>query len=117
MNKVTNITPQKFVKINNQPLLIDVRSRLEYNLGHAPNAQNLSLQRLMLSQLPFMQKIMLPQWFQELPKDKPVAVVCLTAHRSPIAANRLTKLGFQKVMNITGGMREWRSKNLNIVQE
>jgi rhodanese-related sulfurtransferase len=88
-----------------------------YNSGHAPNAQNLSLQRLMLSQLPFMRKVMLPQWFRELPKDKPVAVVCLTAHRSPIAAKRLTQLGFQKVMNIAGGMMEWRSRNLDIIQE
>ncbi len=115
MNKVTNITPQKFAQLNNQPLLIDVRSRLEYNSGHAPDAQNLSLQRLMLSQLPFLSKVMLPQWFRELPKDQPVAVVCLTAHRSPIAANRLTQLGFQKVMNLTGGMMAWRSQNLDIM--
>jgi rhodanese-related sulfurtransferase len=117
MNQFTNISPKKFAQLNPKPLLIDVRSRLEYKSGHAPQAENLSLPRLMLGQLPILSKIMLPKWFRELPKTEPIAVICLTAHRSPIAANQLTKAGFHKVINITGGMMEWRSKNLDIIQE
>jgi rhodanese-related sulfurtransferase len=41
-----------------------------------------------------------------------VAVICLTAHRSPIAAQQLVKSGFTRVYNITGGMVEWRHLGL-----
>ena len=51
-------------------------------------------------------------WFQELPKDEPIALICLTAHRSPMAAEQLVKAGFTQVYNITGGMMEWRQLGL-----
>jgi rhodanese-related sulfurtransferase len=42
-------------------------------------------------------------------------VICLTAHRSPIAAEFLRKEGFMQVFNMTGGMREWQKLQLKIV--
>lgn len=36
---------------------------------------------------------MLPEWFQQLSPDQAIAVICLTAHRSPIAAAQLVKAG------------------------
>jgi rhodanese-related sulfurtransferase len=109
---VTDISPQTFVELNPPPTLIDVRSQLEYRMGHAPNAVNLSLPRLLLGSIPGLRRWVLPQWFWDLPKDEPVAVVCLTAHRSPIAARQLANVGFQQVYNITGGMMEWQRSGL-----
>ncbi|MEQ8384467.1 MAG: rhodanese-like domain-containing protein [Coleofasciculus sp. A1-SPW-01] len=111
---VKDCSPQEFVQSANQPLLIDVRSGFEYAMGHAPSAINLSLPRILIGMIPMFRRWVLPQWFQDLSKDKPIAVICLTAHRSPIAAKQLAKAGFAQVFNITGGMVEWRQLGLEI---
>ncbi len=111
---IVNISPQEFRQLSQQPLLIDVRSALEYKTGHAPNALNLSLPRILVGILPIFRNLLLPQWFRELPKDQPIAVICLSAHRSPIAARQLVKMGFSHIYNITGGMIQWRHLNLEI---
>jgi len=113
-SSVKDCSPQEFVESPNPPLLIDVRSGFEYAMGHAPSAINLSLPRILIGMIPMFRRWVLPQWFQDLPKDKPIAVICLTAHRSPIAAKQLAKAGFTKVFNITGGMVEWRQLGLEI---
>ena len=107
-SSVVNISPQEFVELSNPPRLIDVRSEWEYKQFHAPNAINLSLPRILMNNAPWLRRYVLPQWFRELPKDEPIALICLTAHRSPIAAKQLIQTGFTKVYNITGGMMEWR---------
>jgi len=104
---VTQLSPKAFAQLANPPLLIDVRSQIEYAAGHAPNAMNLSLPRLLLGSIPALRRWVLPQWFRDLPKDQPIAVICLTAHRSPIAARQLVTAGFTPVFNLTGGMMEW----------
>ncbi|MGB7415650.1 MAG: rhodanese-like domain-containing protein [Thermosynechococcaceae cyanobacterium] len=110
--QVTDLAPKTFVQHPNPPLLIDVRSGPEYNLFHAPDAVNLSLPKILLGRLPGLKRWAWPQWFQDLPKDQPVALICLTAHRSPLAAQQLIKAGFTQVFNITGGMMQWRQSGL-----
>jgi len=56
----------------------------------------------------------LPEWFRQLPQDQAIAVICLTAHRSPIAASQLVTAGWKKVYNISGGMVEWQRAHLEI---
>ena len=107
-----DLSPEEFAQLPNPPQLIDVRSSFEYVMFHAPDAINLSLPRILLGRLPGLRNWVLPQWFQNLPKDEPIAVICLTAHRSPIAARQLAKAGFTKIFNITGGMMEWRRLGL-----
>jgi rhodanese-related sulfurtransferase len=113
-NRVIDLSPQEFLDCSKPHFLIDVRSRFEYKIFHAPDAVNLSLPRILMANLPGLNRLILPQWFRLLPKDQPIAVICLTAHRSPIAAKKLVKLGFTQVYNITGGMMAWRSAELPI---
>ena len=42
-------------------------------------------------------------------KDRKIAVICRTGHRSGIAAQMLTEDGY-KVENVSGGMTEYRKK-------
>ena len=112
-SSVINISPQEFAELSESPLLIDVRSQLEYSLSHATNASNISLPRILMSSNSWLRRRILPQWFQELPKDRPIALICLTAHRSSIAAQKLIKAGFTEVYNITGGMLEWQRLGLS----
>jgi rhodanese-related sulfurtransferase len=103
----TDISPQEFLELSPKPLLIDVRSELEYSFGHATGAVNLSLPRIMMGQVSFLRRWVLPEWFRELPRDRAIALICLTAHRSPMAATQLVAQGYHTVYNVTGGMREW----------
>jgi rhodanese-related sulfurtransferase len=114
--QVIDISPKELIQRSNPPSLIDVRSSFEYALFHAPKAVNLSLPRILMASNSWLRPRVLPQWFQELPKDEPVALICLTAHRSPIAAEQLIKAGFTKVYNVTGGMMEWRRLGLPTCQ-
>jgi rhodanese-related sulfurtransferase len=111
---VIDLSPQAFIGRNTPLQLIDVRSRFEYDRFHAPTAINLSLPRILIGQVPVLRNWALPQWFRELPKDQPIAVICLTAHRSPMAAQQLLKLGFTHIFNITGGMMAWQKAGLPI---
>ncbi|MGV2826701.1 rhodanese-like domain-containing protein [Myxosarcina sp. GI1(2024)] len=111
-SQVIDLSPEEFNQLLNPPRLIDVCSSVEYRMFHAPNAINLSLPRISMGSNSWLRRWVLPQWFQELSKDEPVALICLTAHRSPIADNQLIKAGFTRVYNITGGMMEWRKLGL-----
>lgn len=114
---VTHLSPDEFCNLPNLPFLIDVRSGFEYRMFHAPGAINLSLPHLLIGTIPVLRRWLYPQWFQDLPKNEPVAVICLTSHRSPIAAEYLVKAGFTQVSNISGGMMEWRRLGLDICSQ
>ncbi len=75
-----------------QLLLIDVRSWLEYLFGHIPGARHLSLNRLL----------------REVPKEQAIAVNCLSGHRSAIAAQWLIQRGYQQVYDLQGGVLAWQ---------
>jgi rhodanese-related sulfurtransferase len=109
-----DLTPAEFARLPDPPLLIDVRSGVEYGVFHAPQARNLSLPRLLLGRFPLLQSWVLPPWFRALPKTEEIAVICLTAHRSPIAAEALTQAGFTTVFNLTGGMIAWQKAGLPV---
>ncbi|BDM80389.1 rhodanese-like domain-containing protein [Acaryochloris marina] len=112
---VTQVSPLAYTKLIPPPLLLDVRSVGEYRAEHIPNAINLSLLRLLIGQLPIINRWVLPDWFQALSKDQPIVVVCLTSHRSPLAAAQLLKAGFTQVFNLSGGMQHWRQCGFNTI--
>src|SRR5690606_28789779 len=47
-----------------------------------------------------------------LDKSQPVFVYCLSGVRSRDAANKMREEGFEKVVEMPGGMIEWRANNL-----
>lgn len=80
----------------NQVHLVDVRTPFEFNWFHIPGAEH---KPELLAGAPS-----LPQ----TDKTKPVVVICMTGHRSPLAAYRLKKHGFKRVYNLTWGMLAWK---------
>ena len=44
---------------------------------------------------------------QELPKDRPIYVICNSGNRSRTASEILIKDGYKKVYNIDGGIQAW----------
>jgi rhodanese-related sulfurtransferase len=78
------------------PLLLDVRTPLEYNWLHLPSAQNRPDLLLDKSTIP------------PVAPTQDVVVICMTGHRSPFVSLALKKQGFSRVYNLTWGMLGWK---------
>jgi rhodanese-related sulfurtransferase len=75
--------------------VVDVREPHEFAVGHIPNALNMP----MSSFDP-----------QELPRGKPVVLLCQAGGRSKNALNRARAAGRDDVRHYAGGMNGWRSQ-------
>ena len=81
--------------------VIDVRDPGEYGTGHIIGAKNLPLTRLEAGELPKR-------------KDKPLIVYCDTGERAGKAVAALKKQGFERVVNLSGGLRAWQQAGLPV---
>lgn len=75
--------------VENSSVIIDVRERAEYALGHIKGARNIPLSELR-------------DRMAEIPKEEPVYLHCRTGQRSYNAVMMLQNSGFNNIMNITG---------------
>jgi rhodanese-related sulfurtransferase len=83
-------------------LVVDVREPGEYSAGHILGAKNVPLSRVDGS--------------GELAKrkDKPVIVYCETGDRATKASAALRKLGFSRVVSLSGGLGAWQQAGLPV---
>jgi hydroxyacylglutathione hydrolase len=84
--------------------VLDVRANNEWDEGHLPGAQHLMLGYL-------------PQYWAEVPMDKPIVVQCRSGARSAIGASILQAKGVSQVMNLAGGYQAWAAAGLPIVRD
>jgi CoA-disulfide reductase len=79
--------------VKNGGYLLDVRTPLEFDLGHIPGSVNYQLDELRnnLDKLPA--------------KDTPIYVTCQVGHRGYLAVRILQENGFTNVFNVDGGYR------------
>ncbi len=78
-------------------VLLDVRSKDEYDAGHIRGSRNLPLQEIDSA------AALLPD------KGMPVFVCCLSGARSARAVQALKGMGYRNVTNI-GGLTAWRGE-------
>jgi rhodanese-related sulfurtransferase len=78
--------------------LVDVRTREEWNTGHAPGAELHPLSDLDPDQIP---------------ADRTVVIICRSGRRSGIAADQLA--GTHTVINVRGGLEAWAAEGLPVV--
>jgi len=81
-------------------VLIDVSEPEEFAQGHAAGARNVPLNAL--------------QGAKELPSNKqlPLVLMCSTGARAARAAGELRKLGHERAIALSGGLKAWRDANL-----
>ena len=81
------------------PLIIDVRTRSEFDSGHIPGAVNIPYDKL-------------PGRLGELESGREIVVYCEGGGRSTAAASALRGAGFSTVLHLEGDMSAWRASQL-----
>ncbi len=96
---VWEIAPQSLEEAAAPVAVIDVREPDEYvgPLGHIRGAKLIPLGQL-------------GRRIEELPRDRPLVMVCRSGARSAQATVALQRAGFPQVANLSGGMLRWRGE-------
>jgi hydroxyacylglutathione hydrolase len=83
--------------------ILDVRDDNEWKSGHIPGAQHAFVPQV-------------AEYSGQLDKSKPIAVYCGSGYRASIASGVLQSLGFEKVMNVPGSMKAWKSAGYELAK-
>ncbi len=99
-NSITVQELKNQIKNDSDLVILDVRTPKELTgpLGHIDGVINIPVQQLE-SRVDELDKY----------KDREIAVICRTGHRSGIGTKILLKHGFTKVENVEGGMTAYRA--------
>jgi rhodanese-related sulfurtransferase len=86
------------IKDDKEFIILDVRTKEEYDDGHIPGAKLIPVQ-------------VLPMKLNELSeyKDKPILVYCASGGRSPRAVDTLVNDDFQNIYHLNRGISSWRN--------
>ena len=89
------------IRANKSPLILDVRTTKEYDLGHIPGAVNIDFKQL-------------NQRIHEIDsyKNSTVVVYCETGVRAKVAEVILSQAGFKSILHLERDISAWRSSNL-----
>lgn len=98
-NQVQNINSAHFAEQlikDVDAVLIDVRTKLEYDSGHIPNSLLIDIYSSGFA-----------EQINELNKSKSYYIYCRSGNRSYHAARYMLNLGFEKVYNLENGILGW----------
>lgn len=102
------VTPAEATLLMNREdaIVVDVREANEWSSGHIAGARHIVLGQLdnRISEL-------------DKFKAKPVIVCCASGGRSGSAVAKLKKAGFEKAVNLDGGLSAWSSANLPLTKK
>jgi hydroxyacylglutathione hydrolase len=85
-----------------RPFVLDVRTDGEWDGGHIDGARHIHAG-------------VLRDHLTEVPKERPVAVVCGSGYRGSVAASLLKHAGYENVTNVLGGMTAWGAAGMPTV--
>lgn len=80
------------------PVLLDVRSRAEFEVSHLQGARWVAPNTPARDLLPL------------LPADRPVVLYCSVGYRAAACATRLRRAGFMHVLNLEGSLFQWANE-------
>jgi rhodanese-related sulfurtransferase len=82
-------------------VLIDVREPDEWRQGHIPGAMSIPLAQLGAR-------------LSVLPRDRDIVLICRSGNRSGVAQDLLARAGFERAINVRGGMIVWQRHGLPV---
>jgi phage shock protein E len=97
--KVQNVKPDEFDKLrkaDSAAVVLDVRTKEEYDKGHIAGSKMIDF-----NGDDFEQQV------AKLDKNKTYFVLCASGGRSARACKKMEQLGFSKLYNLEGGMGAW----------
>lgn len=106
VDQIETISAELLKQLMDQKLdmvVVNVLNSETYRDCHIPGSQNITMKQL---------KKKTAAW----PKDKHIVVHC-ASHECPLSAGaykKLKQLGFNKVQDFEGGMREWKQKGYSV---
>lgn len=100
-----NLSPQAMTLLmnNREAVVVDVRDPAEFRQGHITGSRNIPYSRLL-------------EQAAELPRDKPVVIVCNLGQVAGTAARQLKAQGLTEVYKLEGGISNWKSLSLPLVK-
>ncbi len=105
--QIVNLTPQEayqFLQAHPEAVFLDVRTPREYQAGHAPGTVLIPVDEL-------------ANRLEEVPRDRPIVVICRSGNRSLRAAQILVDAGYPQVYNVTLGLIGWSQAGLPITTQ
>ena len=88
----------EFGKINQEDLLVDVRTKEEYNNGNIPGSINIPVDEIR-------------ERLSKLNTDRNIFIYCEAGLRGYLAQRILKQNGFDHVLNLSGGYKLWMASN------
>lgn len=102
--KIEVLTPNEFnelIEITTDEIVLDVRTPEEYASSHLKDAKNMNVHSATFS-----------EEIAQLDKSTPIFVYCKSGARSAVAAELLSKEGFNTIYDLEGGLLTWQSMQL-----
>ena len=93
----TDISQDDFIarqKAGDSMVILDVRTKAEFAQGHIKGAVNISHNEL-------------ASHLKDIPKDKDLIIYCRSGKRAAVAANMLSKNGYEQLFHLDGDMNAW----------
>lgn len=84
------------------PVVLDVRAESEWHDGHISDSVNIPLPHLR-------------ERVAEVPREREVALHCLSGYRSSVAMSILEQEGFTNITELVGGIAAWEASRLQTV--
>jgi len=99
------LTPNEFKEKSKEYKVVDIRTPYEFKQGYIKGAININ----------YYNRNFIDN-FINFDKDQPIFLYCRSGNRTSSAAKKLTRLGFQKVYDLKGGIINW-AKNKNQIEK
>lgn len=102
LSGVISLSAPDYMQLRDAPhSLVDVRQPGEWRSVRAVSAIHIPLGEI-------------SNRMHEIPRERPVVLICASGARSAMAATALAKAGFSEVYNFSGGMGAWSGAGLPI---
>jgi len=99
------IKTEELKKIDKSVVLLDTRSREEYQTSHIEGATFINY------------KDFSAEMMEGIDKEDTVVVYCSVGYRSEKIGEQLQKLGYKNVKNLYGGIFDWKNKGNEVINE